>query len=920
MARRQSAPPLPAWVGDLPVFERTLPNGLKALVLPRPGAPTVVCDLYYPAGSVDEPAGKTGLAHFVEHMLFKGTERFPKGQIDRLTFLAAGHSNAETGEDCTHYWFAFPADRWELALAVEADRMHGAVFDPREVEAERQVIAEERARELDSPLGRLDQTHLAVSYLVHPYRNPVLGWPDDLRRATVADLTAFYRAHYRPDGAVLVAVGALDPERALDRIEAHFGALPRGKAGRPAAPAGEPRQAGRRDFTLVEPEAVARGLFGWHSVPQGHPDGPALDVLSDLLTCGRRSRLWETLVERQRLATWVDAAQEGSRLAGQFLAQVEAAPGVETGRLEEALRGVLAELADAGPTPEELSRSRYRLEAAWRWEQEDLAGLAAGLGHVALWDDWRAWQAEHRAALAVSADDIRRVASTYLVDSSLTVGWSLPRAVGSECPINDLRCSMPESQVLPDAASDPRGPSSPGGALNGHARAEIEDRKSEIRNRKSEIGPPGLPAPRLADYRPRRRVLPNGLRLVTERRPGTGTVALDLYVDAGLLREAKPGVAFLTGRLREEGTLTRSAEALAGAIEDVGGTLEVHATGVSLRVRAEDLPLAVELMADLVLRPAFPAEALPWARRRIAAELQGDRDDPAFRAELAFRALVYGDHPYARDPRGTARQVARLTLDDIRAHHARFFAPDNAFLVAVGDFEPKALRALLAAHLAGWAPRGQSPPRVPRPSRSPRPRVRRIAHPGEQVHILLGHLGVARDHPDFDALAVLDHILGSGPGFNDRLSRILRDELGLAYSVGGGLAESADVVPGLFRLYVGTGPDQADRAVAAAVEQVEAMHRGDFSDEEVDRARRYLAGSWVFEYQTVGQRAERLLELERWGLPLDEPLRWPERVARVAAAQVRRAARRHLDPAALVRVEFGPIRRRTASRRAGRSP
>src|SRR5262245_53949564 len=221
MARRLTARPSPAWVGDLPAFERTLANGFKALVLPRTHAPVTVCDLYYPAGSVDEPAGKTGLAHFVEHMLFKGTDRFPKGQIDRLAFEAAGQSNAETSEDCTHYWFAFPAERWELALAVEADRMTGASFDPREVEAERQVIAEERAREMDSPLGRLDQTHLAVSYLVHPYRNPVLGWPDDLRSASVDDLTAFYRARYRPDGAVLVIVGALDPERALDRVEQH---------------------------------------------------------------------------------------------------------------------------------------------------------------------------------------------------------------------------------------------------------------------------------------------------------------------------------------------------------------------------------------------------------------------------------------------------------------------------------------------------------------------------------------------------------------------------------------------------------------------------------------------------------------------------------------------------------------------------
>src|SRR5579875_3772549 len=174
----------------------------------------------------------------------------------------------------------------------------------------------------------------------------------------------------------------------------------------------------------------------------------------------------------------------------------------------------------------------------------------------------------------------------------------------------------------------------------------------------------------------------------------------------------------------------------------------------------------------------------------------------------------------------------------------------------------------------------------------------------------MGHLGVAQGHPDFDALTILDHILGSGPGFTDRLSRILRDELGLAYSVSGGMTDSADVEPGLLRIYVGTGPDEADRAVAAVAEQVRALHQGAFSDEEVDRARRYLAGSWVFDYQTVEQRAERLLELERLGLGLDEPRNWPDRIAAITPAQVRKAARTHLRPEALCRVELGPLRRR----------
>jgi zinc protease len=870
---------MPAWAGHLPVSERTLANGLKALVVPRACSPVVVCDLYYPVGSVDEPAGRTGLAHFVEHMLFKGTARFPKGQIDRLAFLAAGQLNAETGEDSTRYWFALPRERWELPLIVEADRMLGATFDSAEVEAERQVIVEERARELESPLSRLEQTHLAMSYLVHPYRNPVLGWPEDLKRASVEDLRSFYATHYRPDGAVLVVVGSLEPERVLDRIEALFSHIQANSITRPEPPADEPPQTGRRDFTLVESESAARGVFGWHTVALGHRDEPALDVLTDILSCGRRSRLWDTLVERERLATWVDTGQEGSLRAGQLLLHVEAAPGIEPERIETRIREVLTRLANEGPNADELRRSRHRLEAAWRWEQQDPAGLASGLGHVALRGDWRAWQAEHRAALAVDADDIRHVATSYLVERNLTVGWLLPRpnrtsivAARSNGATSVARSPLDDYSETPLAIAVPSGPST------------------------------------LKDYAPRRMVLPNGLRVVTETRTGTGTVALELYVDAGQMREKTPGLAYVTGRMLEEGTRSRSAEELAEAIEDVGGSLEVGSTGISLRVRSENLELAVEILADVALRPAFPVDAFGWIKRRVAAELRSDREDPAFRAEQLFRERVYRDHPYARDPRGTLGNINRLKLEDVAAHHTRFFGADNAFLVVAGDFEPRQLKTLVAKHLAHWSRLRRPVPRRAAPVADAGPSRRFVKRPGEQVHILLGHLGIPRDHPDFYAMVAVDHILGSGPGFTDRLSRKVRDQLGLAYAVGGGMTDSADILPGLFRVYVGTSPDQADRAIAAAMEEILAMQDGDFSDDEVERAVGYAAGAWVFDFQTVPQRAERLLELERWGMALDEPLRWPERMGSVTPEQARDAARRHIRPDALVQVQYGPIR------------
>jgi zinc protease len=904
MVRRANPRYAPGSAHDLPVHERRLNNGLTALVLPRRRTPIVVCDLYYPAGSFDEPSGRTGLAHFVEHMLFKGTEHFPKGQIDRFVLTAAGQSNAETGEDCTHYWFAFPSDRWELALAIEADRMRGARFDPREVEAERRVICEERARELASAPARLDQTHATVTYLRHPYRNPILGWPDDIARISVDDLRAFYHAHYGPDGAILVVVGDVDPKRALDAIDRHFAKVPAGKGARarPQPSVVEPAQNGRRYFELSEPGSAPRGLLGWRTVPRGHADAPVLDVVADLIASGRRARLWRSLVETEMSCTWVEAAHAVSHRGGQFFIQLEAVSDDGVAAVERRVAADLLRLSQSGPSTQELARARRRLVAAWRWEQEDLTSLAAGLGSAAVWNDWRLWPSEHRAALSVSAGDIRRVVGTYLTEANLTVGWTSSRADA------DLH-----------SAPSPAGPSIESFLKAGAASRALAASATAV-PAQPVLGPGGRtvpPAPakvplktcRFVDFHPCRTLLDNGFRVIWERRPDTGVVALELYVDAGILREAKPGLACLTGRLLEEGTSSRRAHDLAATIEDAGGSLDVGSTGGSVRICREELATALEILADVTIRPAFPRETIDWVARRIAADLRGDLEDPAFRADLRFRELIYGDHPLARDARGGAGDVARLSRRDVVAHHRRHFTPENTFLVAVGDFDPRRLISLVKAHFGDWA-RGRRPapplPRVPKPGRS---RIRRIAHAGEQVQIIVGHLGVPRACPDYDALVVLDHMLGSGPGFSDRLSRILRDELGLVYAVGGGMADSADVLSGLFRIYAATRAEHAERVMSTIHSQLRAMHAGAFSDDEVERARRYLAAAWVFDYQTVEQRAERLLDLERWGLCLDEPKLWPDRIASITPEEVRSAARAHLHPDALFRVELGPIRR-----------
>jgi zinc protease len=634
---------------------------------------------------------------------------------------------------------------------------------------------------------------------------------------------------------------------------------------------------------VLEAEGLPRGLLGWHTVPQSDPDKPALDVLSDILCCGRRSRLWHRLVEQDRLATWVDASHESARLGGQLLIQLEAPERRNFEHIEAVIHDELQKLAHHGPTEREMARSRARLDASWRWDKEDVLGIAAGIGQAGLWGDWRAWLAEHQRAMSLDTAQIARVAQIYLRPNQVTVAWSIPERGRDTQRISTVSWHAREVAV----------------AANGHVSGRLDPRL------------PWQPVPSLARARelatlkPHRTVLSNGLILLVEPRPGTGTVAIELHLDAGQIRERKPGLAALVGRMLEDGTRHRTAETLASEVEDAGGVLEAGSTGASLRFRREDLPLALELLADVITRPRFPADRLDWQQRRMIAEWRADRDEPSLRADAEFRRLVYRNHPYGRDPRGSAADVRRLTLGDIRDHHRKWFHARGAILAIAGDVEPQAVLTLVRKHMGAWRPAGTIPrSRQEAPSLIP-PRRRHIRGASVQTQIILGHLGVRRADPAHDALLIVDHILGSGPGCADRLSRVLRDELALVYSVHGGITDSADLEPGLFRVTLGTPPSESQAANDRARELIAEVAAGRFSDNEIAEAKTYLEGAWVFDYQTTGQSAERLLELERLGLPLDLPSRWPDQIHRITPAEVRNAARTHLRPERLIEVTIG---------------
>jgi zinc protease len=357
---------------DVEVVE--LENGFKALLVERGPLPVVASMLWYRVGARDEHTGETGVSHFLEHMMFKGTDRYAKGQIDQLTSKMGGSNNAFTDNDSTAYYFAMAADRWETALEIEASRMRGCLLDPHEFASEKNVVLEELAMGEDDPWRPLYQATESLLFQVHPYHHPVIGYRQDLERLTVRGMRDYYERHYGPNRAFLVVAGAIDRARTAQRIRELFGALPR--ATERQEPLREPASQGERRAQVNTPHSVTRLCIGFPTCRMGERDDYALDVLAHDLGNSKNSRLYRRLVLDQELVTEVSVLNETRQDPGALFVLAELREGSSVERVEQIVREEIAGVIAGGVAKRDLQRIRAQIRASFLFQDEAVLDLA----------------------------------------------------------------------------------------------------------------------------------------------------------------------------------------------------------------------------------------------------------------------------------------------------------------------------------------------------------------------------------------------------------------------------------------------------------------------------------------------------------------------------------------------------------------
>jgi zinc protease len=419
--------PLAATSQATQVQEFVLDNGLKVLLLEDHKSPAVTFQVWYRVGSRNEKDGKSGLSHFLEHMLFKGTEKLKPEEYSRIIAKNGGRSNAFTSSDVTVYFATMSRDKIGIEIDLEADRMVNALLGETYFEPEKKVIQEERRlRTEDNPVSALGEVTGAVAYMVHPYRRPVIGWMDDIQNLTRQDLVDYYKLYYAPNNAFIVMTGDFSTQEMLPKIKAAFGNLPRGPEP-PKVRAEEPPQQGERRVALKKEAELPFVLMYYHTPNLKSPDSYALDVLSVVLAGGRSSRLYHDLVYQKRLARSVDADYNGLAIdPSVFAVTAQLMPEKEPAEIEHEMDRLLEQVKAELISDRELQKAKNQIESAFIYAQDSIFGQAMKIGYYEAVGGWRLMDGYLDGIRKVTREDVQRVARAYLDRDRRTVGILLP--------------------------------------------------------------------------------------------------------------------------------------------------------------------------------------------------------------------------------------------------------------------------------------------------------------------------------------------------------------------------------------------------------------------------------------------------------------------------------------------------------------
>jgi len=829
----------------------TMDNGLKVILEENKTAPVVALQIWVKIGSADERDEEAGMCHFIEHMLFKGTEKRKVREAAREIESLGGTINAYTSYDQTVYHITLASRYAETGLDILSDAIQHSTFDPLEFEREREVILEEIRRGEDDPSRRLFKQTMAILYRQHPYRRPVIGYEKTIRSTQRDKMVSFFKKWYAPNHMVLIAVGDFDSremEKKVREIFKHF------------KPSSE-----RLTQRVEEPVSMeVRPVISYGNFKETylqialpissarHEDTPALDALSQVLGGGEPSRLVQKIKLERGLVHSIYASSYTPKDPGLFIIGATL-PAENIERTIEAILEEVNRLRTEGVTAEELHRVKVNIESNLIYGRQTVQGQAGKIGFYEVTAGDVQFEKEYMRRVALlQNEDIQKVLTKYFNGHPLSISILAP----------DEKTEFFKNLSLKSIVEK--------GGLDGTPG----EKKSSIF----------------------KSVLDNGIRLIVKENPFLPIVTIQVSFLGGVRFEEEPqnGINHFMAVMVTKGTRNQSSLEIAKKVERMAGSLNgfsgYNSFGLTFTFLSEHFEEAFNLLTEVIRQPSFDKEEMERRRRLILASIQQQEDELARLVFKLFRKTLYEKHPYRMDTLGTLDSIQRLTQKDLKEYYQRMVTPENMVLTVVGDVDQKQVVLAIKKGLGDFKREPLLTPSISQEPLLQKKRQVEMHKVKEQAHFVLGFLGVSFHHPDSYALTVLGAAL-SGQG--GRLFRELRDKESLAYALN--FMAQPNLDPGFIGVYMGTHPNKLETAIEAVLRELKKVRDEGLTEEEVDRAKKYLIGNFEIGLQTNGAQASQMSLDELYGLGFDHYQKYPQEIQKVTQEDVNRVAKKYFN-------------------------
>ncbi len=860
--------------GDAGIYTTTLQNGLRIVVVEDHAAPVVQTAVWYHFGALDETTGKTGLAHALEHMMFRGTEDMSAGGLDDIVARLGAQMNGETSYDQTHFFFVMPADKLDVGLQIEADRMHNLALRQSDWNIERGAVLNELEGDDSSPFFSLLSHVRAAAYPGQPEGRTPIGLSSDVEHATVADIATYYHEWYAPNNATVVVAGDVNHTTVFDHARRYFAAIPSKKL---------PEHGSMHPVPISHTVTVESNLpFPFeildmaYAVPGDAEKGePEISTLVQLIG-NQLSPFYQALVQ-SNVALAIEAEQDTQLHGGLFNVFIVLNPGHTSAEAQQIFQATMDGVIKNGFSPDLLQASKRLTIADRLYSGDSITGMGDLVGYTYGIVNERITDEDNRLA-AITGQSLLDVTSKYLkTPTVIGILRTKTESTKGNSEKSDATASDDFSKRVPN------GPITVPPAIAAALRTPTQTR--------SKLDPTEF-------------TLSNGMKVLVQEKHDRPTFILqgEIRSSAAFTPSGKEGIARLASAAADYGSANYPFAQRRRAIDMMGAVVHTG-SDFSARGLVRDFSSIVSILADGEEHPTFGPPWFDLERSQLSNSLQSESTISGVMVDRAYaRLLASPRDPSLRTP--SSLSVNGITQQDALNYAAQYWRPDLTTIAVVGDVTPDQVRSVFEKAFGTWKADG------------PTPDARQLAYPAarsghdyigtqaSQVYVRLGQPAVARENPDYPALLVLNQILGASGAFESRLWQELRQKRGLVYSVNSGVYAGRD--RGDFRIELDATPSRVPEAVKFVRSELRRLQTEPVSATELQEAKLRLVSNALLDEASADGQVGQLLDIGTNGLPLDYYRTLNDRFAGITSADIERVAKTYLVPDRLVEIYAGP--------------